>query len=58
MKVSAVCPDEGPFEIPDEDMITEIDLVAIKCPICKERANKIEPDLFECWNCNRLWNVE
>ena len=58
MKVSAVLPDEGPFEIPKEDMITEIDLVAIKCPIYKERANKIEPDLFQCWNCNRLWNVE
>ena len=58
MKVSAVCPDEGPFEIPEKDMIIELDIIAIKCPICKENAFKKEPDLYQCWNCSRLWNVE
>ena len=60
MKVSAVLPDEGPFEIPEKDQIFEMDLVAIICPICKgeEKAYKIEPELYQCSNCSRLWNVE
>jgi transposase-like protein len=58
MKVNAVLPDEGPFEIPKEDQIIELDIVAIICPICKSKAYKIEPDLYQCSNCDRLWNVE
>ena len=60
MKVSAVLPDEGPFEIPKEDQIIEPDIIAIICPICKNntKAWKIEPDVYQCWKCNRLWNVD
>ena len=58
MKVSDCCPDIGPFEIPEEDQIKEIDIVAILCPLCKKKAYKIEPDLYQCIHCGRLWNVE
>lgn len=52
MKVTS---DEESFEIPEEDKTICSVIVAITCPICKSQANKIEPDLFQCWVCNRLW---
>jgi len=45
-------------EITKTDMIISPEIIAILCPICKEKAFKVEPDLYRCSNCNELWSVE
>jgi len=45
-------------EIPKGNLIIQPDIIAILCPICKEKSFKVEPDLYSCDNCKRLWSVE
>jgi len=45
-------------EITNTDVIIESEIIAILCPICKNKAFKVEPDLYQCFECNELWSVE
>ena len=45
------------FEIPDKDMIVEKTIVAIICPVCKQKAYMAEIDVYPC-DCGRVWCVD
>ena len=51
--------DGGPLiEIGPEHIHIRTIVDGIDCPHCGEEAFKIEPDLFKCYKCDMLWNVE
>jgi hypothetical protein len=46
------------FEIPEKDKTIEKAVVAIICPVCKQKAYMAEIDVYPCRDCGRVWCVD